>query len=440
MSLVVCFSFLLATFIMGFNEEKWKGNTILNWDIAGYHFYLPALFIYDDIEECKFYSKIDTKYRPTGDVKYYALQKHSTTGYRVNKYSSGVSIFQFPLFFAAHIYANFTDTYLPDGYSSPYQLAILLSSILFSFLGLLVLRKFLKESGFRESVIFFTLLILSFGTNLYSYTAYQPGMGHPYSFFLYGCTLLLTQRLFLKYKPVHFFLLGLAIGFAILIRPVDIFVILIPFLWSLPTLKKTYIKLFSEHKLSILLALIAVLIPWIPQLLYWKATTGAYLFYSYGEEGFNFANPEIIQGLFSFRKGWFIYTPLALLGFVGLLISLKDYRYREYSLVSIAFYALSFFVIFSWHQWFYGGSFGSRVMINSLPLLAIPISILFEKILRLRLLIAPALLIVGFFIYLNIFQTWQYNRAIIHWDSMNKEYYWKVFLKDNCTDEDRKLL
>ncbi len=441
LSLVVCFSFLLATLYVGHIEEKWKSNKIFEWDIAGYHFYLPALFIYDDIEECRFYAKIDAQYAPTKSTKYYALDKHPVTGYRVNKYSSGVSIFQFPLFFAAHIYANFNNTDPPDGYSAPYQIAVLLSSILFAFLGLLILRRFLKESGFREAVIFFTLLILCFGTNLYSYVAYQPGMGHPYSFFLYCCILLLTQRIYKTFKPAHFFLLGLSIGLAILIRPVDIFVLLIPILWPLPNLVKVYKILFSEYKFFILLSLIAALLPWIPQLLYWKATTGSYLYYSYGQEGFNFSNPEIIKGLFSFRKGWFVYSPLVFLGFVGLIISLKDYRYKEYAIITLIFYGISFFVIFSWHQWFYGGSFGARVMINSLPLLAIPLSILFEKLLRLHgLLITPLLLIISFFIYLNLFQSWQYNQAIIHWDSMNKKYYWRVFLKDHCTEEDRQLL
>lgn len=440
-SLIVCYSFLITTISVGMYEAKWKSNTILNWDIAGYHNYLPAFFIYDDIEDCRFYRKIDAQYKPTGDNKYYALDKHPETGFRVNKYSSGVSIFQFPLFFVAHIYANFTDTYVPDGYSSPYQLSVLISSILFVFLGLLVLRKFLKESGFRETVIFFTLLILAFGTNLYSYTAYQPGMGHPYSFFLYSCILLFTHRIYLKYKPLHFFLLGLSIGLTILIRPVDIFVVLIPLFWSLPDLKKTYVKLFTNHKLSIAFALIAVIIPWIPQLLYWKSITGSYLFYSYGEEGFNFLQPEIIKGLFSYRKGWFIYSPLALLGFIGLFITLRDFRYKEYAISTFIFYIISFFVIFSWHQWFYGGSFGARVMINSLPLLAIPLCILFEKLLKQsKILVVPIVFSICFLLFLNIFQSWQYNLSIIHWDSMNKAYYWKVFLKDHITDKDRKLL
>lgn len=47
-------------------------------------------------------------------------------------------------------------------------------------------------------------------------------------------------------------------------------------------------------------------------------------------------------------------------------------------------------------------------------------------------------LIAWFFLFLNLFQTWQFNSWIFDGYSMTKEYYWRIFLKTSVTDEDRK--
>ena len=92
-------------------------------------------------------------------------------------------------------------------------------------------------------------------------------------------------------------------------------------------------------------------------------------------------------------------------------------------------------------MWWYGGGFGSRVMIQSLAILALPLAALTDKIFRSGYLLKSFfILILAAGISLNLFQSWQYSKAIIHWDSMNKEYYWKVFGKTKISNEDLELL
>ena len=80
-------------------------------------------------------------------------------------------------------------------------------------------------------------------------------------------------------------------------------------------------------------------------------------------------------------------------------------------------------------------------MIESLVILALPLAALTERILRSGYLLKSVfILILVTGISLNLFQSWQYNKAIIHWDSMNKKYYWKVFGKTKISDEDLNLL
>jgi hypothetical protein len=440
-SFIACLLVLVISVWVSSNIGKWKRKEILNWDISGYHLYLPATLIYGDITNYDFYKNIDETYQPSQETKFYALNPHPSSGNRVIKYTCGVSYFQLPFFLIADNYCKISSSNPRDGYSPPYQLAVLCSTILFVFLGLLILRKFLRAFSFSDNSIAMVILILGLGTNLYSYTAFQPGMGHPYSFFLYCVILLNTQRLFTSFQTKNFIYLGLALGLAVLIRPVDILVILVPLLWSGRNTITVLGKIAKRYKSALLLGLVAFLIPWIPQLIYWKMTTGSFLYYSYGEEGFNFLQPEIINGLFSYKKGWFIYTPLALVGFISLIGSIKSKHFKAYAISTLLFYILSFYIIFSWHMWYYGGSFGSRVMINSLPLLAIPFCILLEKLLSLKPMLKIAALVFFFgFIGFNMIQSWQYKRGIIHSQDMNKKYYWRVFLKRSYTEEDRKLL
>jgi len=46
---------------------KWrmqKTEATIGWDVTGYYSYLPAIFIYKDLKQLSFYSKIAEKYNP----------------------------------------------------------------------------------------------------------------------------------------------------------------------------------------------------------------------------------------------------------------------------------------------------------------------------------------------------------------------------------------
>jgi len=49
-------------------------------------------------------------------------------------------------------------------------------------------------------------------------------------------------------------------------------------------------------------------------------------------------------------------------------------------------------------------------------------------------------IVIGFLLFLNIFQIWQFHAGILSGDRMTKEYYKKIFLRTTVSDEDRKLL
>jgi hypothetical protein len=171
-----------------------------------------------------------------------------------------------------------------------------------------------------------------------------------------------------------------------------------------------------------------IFIVWAPQMIYWKEMTGQWLYFSYGgDERFFFNHPAIIKGLFSFRKGLFIYTPLLIFAFAGLTVLWKQ---RAPNLVAIAvFVPLNIYIIFSWWCWWYGGGFGQRAFIDSYALMAIPAAALLQaafttgrKWLKGGIIGAWSLLFL-----LGIYNNIQYYYGAIHWDSMTKEAYFDSF-------------
>lgn len=433
-------AFLVLCLQVTFNMGKWKQCNVLHFDMAGYHLYMPATFIYHDLGELKFYSHIDSIYHLSSGFDHYAQYKNKETGYSLNKYPCGVAVFQLPAGLIAMGYTYFSKSEPMDGYSPPFQLAVSLSTVLFSILGLVVLRKFLLRylKDFSTAV---ALIVITIGTNLYHYSAVDQGLGHVYLFFLYAVILNVTDAWYKQADNKLSIFLGLALGMAIITRPTDIFIVFIPMLWRIHEFKQTIIYL-KKHLFKIFLALLFFFVPVMLQISYWKYITGHWVYFSYEEEYFDFLHPHIIDGLFSYRKGWFVYSPLAMLGFIGMFFMFIKNNARFYLTPVLVYYCISIFVIFSWSMWYYGGGFGCRVMIQSLALLALPIGILTESIIqgRRKIIITCYFIVVLSGIGLSLFQSAQYARGIIHWDSMNDAYYWRIFGKMKLTEDDKASL
>ena len=69
-------------------------------------------------------------------------------------------------------------------------------------------------------------------------------------------------------------------------------------------------------------------------------------------------------------------------------------------------------------------------MIDTYPFLALPMAAMFAYLFKQANLvryISGGLIIC--LVLLNVFQTHQYTKGILHWDSMTKQAYWSIFLK-----------
>ena len=148
-----------------------------------------------------------------------------------------------------------------------------------------------------------------------------------------------------------FFLLSLLLGMIILIRPLNGLILLAtPFLsFEFERFKKATLTLFTSPKIIVpclFLFFGMVLI----QLVLYKLQTGHFFVYSYAEEGFNFSDPHLLDILFSYKKGLFLYTPLAFISLFGLYYLFKNNSYQFWSF-TIFFFVLTYFLSSWWNWW-----------------------------------------------------------------------------------------
>jgi hypothetical protein len=406
---------LLATIWFQFFAKRWNQEKVIEWDVISYYTYLPATFIYKDIT-LEFTKADKAKFSKWFWMSFNEEGKH------VVKMTMGMSILYSPFFAIAHFMAEPLG-YEPSGYSIPYRFAISIGALFYLMLGLIMLRKLLLRH-FSDTATAVTLILVTLGTNLTWYASIEPGMSHVYSFTLFVVFIYLLEKWLERATITNTILLGALSGLISLVRPTNAAIGVLFLLWGISNrleLKERLKLLYARWPYIYTMVAVAICI-WIPQMLYWKMQTGHFLHHSYGQEGFFFFSPNITDGLFSFRKGWLLYTPTMAFALLGLLLLPKYSKGRTISIA--AFTLINIYIIFSWWCWWYGGSFGARAFIESYALLSFPLAALVQWTLSKRIYIKIASML--FFTLLlahSIFQTFQYYYGAIHWDSMTKGAY-----------------
>ncbi|NOG57651.1 MAG: hypothetical protein HND54_07955 [Bacteroidetes bacterium] len=430
LSIVIC-SVIIASLVL--SNKHWRNDDkIISNDVISYYGYLPAIFIYQDASLAYW----DRMYP---SVKQKIWFKNTKNDGRVFIKTIGVSYFYMPFFVLAHQLSN-QFGYLNNGYTKPYRLAIVLSSFLFYILGLVFVRKILLNY-FNENVTAITILIVSIGTNIVNYVVHEPGMSHVFSFFSIAVFFYYAIKWHQVQSSKYLFILGVMTGLIILIQPINITVLLF-FLFmgirSFPEFKQR-LRLFVNNYKQVIYAILGCLLVIIPQLLYWKYNTGDWFFCLNPEESYFFHDSKLLNGLFGFRKGWLIYTPLMSLAMIGLF--LRNDIIQKYKSTLLLFLTIHLYITFSWWCWWYGGSFGMRALIDIYPLLIIPIGVLVNYILKLSYKIkVPFLVLIALLVGLNFFQNEQYIKGSLHYDSMTFQAFTKSFGTLNVDNEYYELL
>jgi hypothetical protein len=405
-------------------------SKVLTWDAFGYYIYLPGIFIYKDIKQMDWVTEIVNKYNTTGPI--YQLSKPLPNGNKSIKYLIGVSLLYSPFFLISHNFASWLN-YPQDGFSAPYQIGICLAALFYAFLGLYVLRWVLLQY-FSDSAAAFSLILIALATNYPQYVSVESGMSHGYIFSLYAFLLAATIKWHHRPAKSMAFILGGIVGLGIISRPTEAVMIFIPLFYGTQDAIKRKEKwaLVAKYRTHLVYCAMGGALAISPQLIYWKVVTGNWI-YDVGSK-WTFLQPNW-QVLFGWEKGWFIYTPVVVLLVFGILYFRKNPFYK-----SVLFYfILNLWIVIAWFDWRYGASYSARALIQSYAVLSLPLAAMIQKLLNTR----TRYLLFGLFIfliYLNIFQIWQYNKTILHYNDMNRRYYQAIFLNPNPSPLEMSLL
>jgi hypothetical protein len=404
-----------------FTGNGWKH--CVDGDGVGYYAYLPWFFIYHQqyrpVEIAR--KNIFTEGEPNEVGPLYITDQLS-----FDKCFVGVAVLMAPFFLLAMLISALFHLDM-GGYSVVFQESVSAASVFYLLVGLIFVRKMLKEYNISEYLICFILLMLTFGTNLYYYACCEQSMSHQYTFCFVAMFLYYTKKAVNDTRLKYVLLMAVALAITSLIRPSNIIAaVALPFMAGSPkVLKEFLLKILRPKLLGPILGTMAA-IGGI-QILVWYMETGQPFIWSYKGESFDFAHPHFLDELISYRKGFFVYTPLMFVVIVsGLITFFKNDRYAFFC-YALFFVAVNY-LLSSWWAWYYGGSFGLRAYIDFYAFFILGLVLFYARSRSMVMKVVVTLLCLLCF-YANQIMVYQYTTGILRWDRIDKDRFWRRFLR-----------
>jgi len=305
---------LLIAFSLVSAENLNRLNTSDNRCLAiadgfGYYMYLPHLFEKGSLNMTpEWAQEIQDEYCE-GCVAYQLVERKN--GNHIDIYHIGLSYVFLPSYLIGDIVAK-SSGYKDDGFSTPYHVVSILNTLLFIFLGLLYLRKLLLLFV-SDKTVGWTILALYLGSNIYITFTKQYDLPHLYLFAINSIFLFHLFKFKQSKNKWNLVFAAIFFGLATSIRPTQVLIGVIP----LFILLKEYGNSKTFWKSILLFPLLSIV--WnVPQMIYWYSIGDELITPNLHTEDIVLVDPNLFDFLFSYRKGWLIYSPLFILISFGL--------------------------------------------------------------------------------------------------------------------------
>jgi hypothetical protein len=383
-------------------------------DGYGYYLYLPAWFIYHDASLQRLADHCCNGTFPA----FTAITRWHESGAWINPHPIGTAILIAPFFAVGHLLTLWSDRQ-PNGFTLYYQHAAGLAGVFYLVAGLAVLRAFLKRH-FSDGVTLAALISITWGTNLFHYGTYDSVYSHVYSFFLCCSFLYATMTWYDRPTLRRSMLAGLVAGLIFLTRHANVlFLAYFPLYGVLDRsslVGRLRLSAANVPRLTVLMLTAALVAA--PQLLIYRAATGSFLVDPYGNllklagiQAFHFGSPQICGVLFSVKKGLFFWSPILFLSVAG-FFALRGTA-RSVLVPSLLFLPLNLYLVASWWDWQFGGSYGHRGFTDSLGVLAVSMAASYQWVSRRPRVAAAVTVFAVLAILLSIAQMVQYWLGIL---------------------------
>jgi hypothetical protein len=325
---------------------------------------------------------------PFAHVPYGLGAKQTSTGFEPNYASVGPAIVWAPFLPAGHLLALAGRAlglgWTVDGYSEPYVVLVCFASTLSALVTLLlgydlVRRLYGRSLGLLSTVATFL------GTTLFYCAFHKPDFAHA----LAACAVTAFMHLWVRTRGERtrrqWFWLGLAAGFMTTLYWIDAIFCLLPLaelMWgAVRELRARQWGGLRHLVLGGVLFALAFLLAFSPQMVAWKVIFGQWL--TVPQEGFATPSSLVpVELVLSPLHGLLPWTPLAVLGGVGLLLLAWDRRpWGVFVLLAFGAFFLYNATLGSWHG---GGTYGLRRLTNAFPFLLLGVAALLDRIRRWR--------------------------------------------------------
>lgn len=412
---------VLACITIGQREIDNQWDRPINADGKGYYAYLPAAFIYQDFTY-SFVDDMERKYYPADGSHAKAFRMEQPNGTVVNKCFPGTAVFYLPFFLIAVVISWIAG--LPvDGYSIVFQWAIPVAQFFYFFLALFVLKKVFKQIGVRDWLSSVALILIVFASNVYFYLVYDFTVTHVFGFFGASTVIFWTYKFKSKSALKYIGYACAMLALLVIMRPTNALLVLVfPLVLNAGELKSLF-KVSNWFKQgNFYWILFAVLIVCLAPVM-WKVQSGNWFVYSYGNEKIDLTQPHFWQFLFSYTKGWWLWTPFMFVAFCAG----TAYFWLQSKWQGCVFFVGILGVVYifsSWWIWTFGMGFGQRPMIDFYPLLIVGFAGFFQWFQH-----KWTLVFIAPFVLLNVIQADQIHRFILVGGATTKEDYWNHFLQ-----------
>ena len=325
------------------------------------------------------------------------------------QYAFGAPVLWSPFFLLAHLWllaANLLGADLAvDGYALPYQRAIGLATLIYGFVGLVLVYRVVR-GYFPKGVACLSTLGLCGTSFLIWYLTVENSMVHGVSMFATTLFLFLWHRYRSQLTRARWAWLGAAAGLMATVRWQNAVFLALPvgdLLWTAWASGGPGVgdRLRGCGR-DVAIFAAAALLAFFPQLAFWKAVYGSWIYIPVREHAFEptWIPPYLADVLFSANHGLLSWSPVVIAALVGLLLFAR--REWRVALVLGAGFIGQLWVNGAVEIWWGGAGFGARRFANCALVFAMGLAGLLGTLQR-RPLVAPVMAMCALLVFNVVF-------------------------------------
>ena len=361
-------------------------------------------------------------------------------GRGARQYAFGAPILWSPFFVLGHVWLSALNllNLVPglggdlrvDGYYFPYQRAIGLGTLLYGFVGLVLIYRVLRKY-FDQGLACLSTLGLCGSSFLIWYLTVDNSMVHGVSMFATTLFIFVWHRARDVPTRVAWGWLGATAGVMAMVRwqnSAFVLLVIADLLWSAWHARNgnSRARLWSGS-LDVAKFTSSAFAAFVPQLLFWKSVYGSWIYLPVREHAFQptWLPPYITDVLFSSNRGLLSWTPVITAALIGLVPFAR--HHGRVALVLAGGFLGQVWINGAVEIWWGGVGFGARRFANCAVVFAVGLAGLLAMVQR-RPLIAPIVTFCGLLLFNTVFMVSYRNGTLspiegVTFDSVMDELY-----------------